>query len=164
MSKLFIGGLAWHTDDQALRQKFEEFGQVEEAVVVKDRDTGRSRGFGFVRYANDSEADAAMQALNNEEFDGRRIRVDKASDRAGGGGGGRGGYGGGGGGYQRGGYGGGQGGYGGGDRGYGGGGGGSWGPPQGQQGGGYQSRGGYGGGQGGGYGGQEGGQGGGQQW
>ncbi|OAL55706.1 hypothetical protein IQ07DRAFT_583151, partial [Pyrenochaeta sp. DS3sAY3a] len=60
-------GLAWHTDDQALRQKFEEFGQVEEAVVVKDRDTGRSRGFGFVRYANDSEADAAMQGMNNEE-------------------------------------------------------------------------------------------------
>lgn len=157
MSKLFIGGLAWHTDDQALRLKFEEFGQVEEAVVVKDRDTGRSRGFGFVRYANDSEADAAMQALNNEEFDGRRIRVDKASDRAGGGG--RGGYGGGGGYQSRGGYGGGQGGYGG-DRGYGGGqhGGSSWGPPQGGQGG-YQSRG-YGGGQGGGYGGQEGG----QQW
>jgi len=162
MSKLFIGGLAWHTDDQALRQKFEEFGQVEEAVVVKDRDTGRSRGFGFVRYANDSEADAAMQALNNEEFDGRRIRVDKASDRAGGGGG-RGGYGGGGGYQSRGGYGGGQGGYGG-DRGYGGQqGGSSWGPPQGGQGG-YQSRGGYGGGQGGGYGGQEGGHGGGQQW
>ncbi|KAI4631999.1 uncharacterized protein J4E87_002707 [Alternaria ethzedia] len=189
MSKLFIGGLAWHTDDQALRQKFEEFGQVEEAVVVKDRDTGRSRGFGFVRYAQDTEADAAMQAMNNEEyvfsaftyhptvdtadsprFDGRRIRVDKASDRAGGGAPRGGGYGGGGGGY-RGGYGGGQGGgYGGGDRGYGGGGqgGGSWGPSQGGGGGGYQSRGGYGGGQGGGQGGygggQEGGQGGGQQW
>ncbi|KAH7399268.1 hypothetical protein BKA66DRAFT_159823 [Pyrenochaeta sp. MPI-SDFR-AT-0127] len=165
MSKLFIGGLAWHTDDTALRQKFEEFGQVEEAVVVKDRDTGRSRGFGFVRYANDAEADAAMQALNNEEFDGRRIRVDKASDRAGGGAPRGGGYGGGGGGY-RGGYGGGQGGYGGGGRGYGGQGqgGSSWGPPQGGQ---YQSRGGYGGqgqGQGQGYGGQEGGQGGGQQW
>ncbi|RYO62810.1 hypothetical protein AA0116_g4908 [Alternaria tenuissima] len=167
MSKLFIGGLAWHTDDQALRQKFEEFGAVEEAVVVKDRDTGRSRGFGFVRYAQDTEADAAMQAMNNEEFDGRRIRVDKASDRAGGGAPRGGGYGGGGGGY-RGGYGGQQGGYGGGGRGYGGGGGGgSWGPSQGGGGGGYQSRGGYGGGQGGGqggYGGQEGGQGGGQQW
>ncbi|CAN9309794.1 unnamed protein product [Alternaria alternata] len=170
MSKLFIGGLAWHTDDQALRQKFEEFGAVEEAVVVKDRDTGRSRGFGFVRYAQDTEADAAMQAMNNEEFDGRRIRVDKASDRAGGGAPRGGGYGGGGGGY-RGGYGGQQGGYGGGGRegygGGGGGGGGSWGPSQGGGGGGYQSRGGYGGGQGGGqggYGGQEGGQGGGQQW
>ncbi|CAE7202503.1 hypothetical protein PTNB73_05714 [Pyrenophora teres f. teres] len=174
MSKLFIGGLAWHTDDQALRQKFEEFGQVEEAVVVKDRDTGRSRGFGFVRYAQDTEADAAMQAMNNEEFDGRRIRVDKASDRAGGGAPRGGGYGGGGGGY-RGGYGGqqgggynGGGGGGGGREGYGGG---QWGPSQGGGGGGgYQSRGGYGGGgqgggQGGGYGGgQEGGQGGGQQW
>lgn len=168
MSKLFIGGLAWHTDDGTLRQKFEEFGQVEEAVVVKDRDTGRSRGFGFVRFANDADADSAMQALNNEEFDGRRIRVDKASDRAGGGGGAPrgGGYGGGGGGGYRGGYsGGGQGGYGGGGRGYGGqgGGGASWGPPQGGQ---YAPRGGYGGGQQGGqggYGGQEG-QGGGQQW
>ncbi|KAF2786752.1 hypothetical protein K505DRAFT_330131, partial [Melanomma pulvis-pyrius CBS 109.77] len=65
MSKLFIGGLAWHTDDATLRQKFEEFGQVEEAVVVKDRDTGRSRGFGFVRFNQDSEADAAMQGMNN---------------------------------------------------------------------------------------------------
>jgi len=52
MSKLFIGGLAWHTDDTVLRQKFTEFGTVEEAVVVKDRDTGRSRGFGFVRFTS----------------------------------------------------------------------------------------------------------------
>jgi len=155
MSKLFIGGLAWHTDDQTLRTKFEEYGQVEEAVVVKDRDTGRSRGFGFVRYAQDTEADTAMQNMNNVEFDGRIIRVDKASDRgAGGGGRGGGGYGGGGG-YQRGGYGGGQGGgYGGrGDSGYGGGGGaGNWGN---QQQGGYppqRQQGGYGGG---GYGGQD---------
>ncbi|ORY08206.1 hypothetical protein BCR34DRAFT_570062 [Clohesyomyces aquaticus] len=119
MSKLFVGGLAWHTDDTTLRQKFEEFGQVEEAVVVKDRDTGRSRGFGFVRFSQESEADAAMQGMNNVEFDGRMVRVDKASDRASGGGGG-------------GGFGGGRGG-----GGYGGGGGG-----------GYQSRGGYGGGNG----------------
>ncbi|CCX30758.1 putative glycine-rich RNA-binding protein [Pyronema domesticum] len=114
MSKLFVGGLAWHTDDTTLRAKFEEFGHVEEAVVVKDRDTGRSRGFGFVRYANDSEADTAINAMNDSEFDGRRIRVDKATDRRGGAGGG----GMGGGGYQQGGYGGGyggqqQGGYGG---------------------------------------------------
>lgn len=157
MSKLFIGGLAWHTDDQTLRQKFEEFGQVEEAVVVKDRDTGRSRGFGFVRYAQESEADTAMQNMNNVEFDGRMIRVDKASDRSAGGGGGRGGsYGGGGG------YGGGRGGYGGG--GYGRGGGGGYGGGAGQWGnqGGYQpqGQGGYGGG--GGYQQQQ--QGGGQQW
>ncbi|CAI7659408.1 unnamed protein product [Penicillium discolor] len=134
MSKLFIGGLSWNTDDNSLRQRFEEFGVVEDATVVKDRDTGRSRGFGFVRFSTDDEATAAMNAMNNQEFDGRQIRVDKATERAAGGGG-RGGFGGGG--YR----GGGNGGYGGGQGGYGGG------------------QGGYGGGQGG-YGGQQGGQGG----
>ncbi|KZF26155.1 RNA-binding domain-containing protein [Xylona heveae TC161] len=148
MSKLFIGGLSWHTDDQALRVKFEEFGQVEEAVrlihdylsikknnlliicekvVVKDRDTGRSRGFGFVRFANETDANSAISAMNNVEFDGRTIRVDKASERTGGAGGsggygGRGGYNRPSGGYGGGGYGGGrEGGYsGGGSRGWGG--------------------------------------------
>ncbi|CAG8397430.1 unnamed protein product [Penicillium salamii] len=125
MSKLFIGGLSWNTDDQSLRQRFEEFGVVEDATVVKDRDTGRSRGFGFVRYSTDEEATAALEAMNNQEFDGRTIRVDRATERAAGGGGGRGfggggGYRQGGGGYG-GGYGGGQGGYGGGQGGYGGG-------------------------------------------
>ncbi|KAJ5615017.1 Nucleotide-binding alpha-beta plait [Penicillium hordei] len=121
MSKLFIGGLSWNTDDNSLRQRFEEFGVVEDATVVKDRDTGRSRGFGFVRFSTDDEATAAMNAMNNQEFDGRQIRVDKATERAAGGGG-RGGFGGGG--YRgggNGGYGGGQGGYGGGQGGYGGG-------------------------------------------
>ncbi|KAJ5488336.1 hypothetical protein LT330_010549 [Penicillium expansum] len=121
MSKLFIGGLSWNTDDNSLRQRFEEFGVVEDATVVKDRDTGRSRGFGFVRFSTDEEATAAMNAMNNQEFDGRQIRVDKATERAAGGGG-RGGFGGGG--YRgggNGGYGGGQGGYGGGQGGYGGG-------------------------------------------
>ncbi|EWC46329.1 hypothetical protein DRE_04500 [Drechslerella stenobrocha 248] len=87
MSKLFVGGLAWHTDDQTLRQKFEEFGIVEEAVVVKDRDTGRSRGFGFVRFRDENDAGTAMSAMNNTEFDGRVIRVDRASSRVGQGGG-----------------------------------------------------------------------------
>ncbi|KFZ11486.1 hypothetical protein V502_07528, partial [Pseudogymnoascus sp. VKM F-4520 (FW-2644)] len=164
MSKLFIGGLAWHTDEQALRTKFEEFGAVEEAVVVKDRDTGRSRGFGFVRFTQDADADAAIAAMNNIEFDGRSIRVDKASERgSGGGGGGFSGGRGGGGGYQSrggggGGYGGGQGGYGGreGGGGYSGGGG-SYGGGQGggYNGGGGGGQGGYGGGGQGGYGGQE---------
>lgn len=97
MAKLFIGGLAWHTEEGTLRQKFEEFGPVEEAVVVKDRDTGRSRGFGFVRYAQEADAEQAIAAMNNVEFDGRAIRVDKASDngpRGGGRGGGGGGFGG----------------------------------------------------------------------
>jgi len=93
MSKLFIGGLAWHTEEATLRQKFEEFGPVEEAVVVKDRDTGRSRGFGFVRYTQEADAEQAISAMNNVDFDGRAIRVDKASDN--GPRGGRGGFGGG---------------------------------------------------------------------
>ncbi|KAI1659895.1 hypothetical protein F4813DRAFT_387384 [Daldinia decipiens] len=91
MSKLFIGGLAWHTEDATLRQKFEEFGPVEEAVVVKDRDTGRSRGFGFVRYVNEEDAQKAIAGMNNVEFDGRSIRVDRASDTGPRGGSGRGG-------------------------------------------------------------------------
>ncbi|KAI9698411.1 MAG: hypothetical protein M1836_003991 [Candelina mexicana] len=114
MAKLFIGGLAWHTDDTTLRQKFEEFGAVEEAIVVKDRDTGRSRGFGFVRYSQETEAENAIQNMNNIEFDGRTIRVDKASERGGGSSGGGGGGYGGRGGYQDRARGGGGGGYGGG--------------------------------------------------
>ncbi|KAH8150800.1 uncharacterized protein LAJ45_04981 [Morchella importuna] len=125
MSKLFIRSLSWNTDDTSLRTKFEEFGTVEEAVVVKDRETGRSRGFGFVKYTNESDANAAIEAMNDADFDGRRISVVVAEDRRGGGGGGGGGYqrgGGGGGGYggNQGGYGGNQGGYGGGGGGYGG--------------------------------------------
>ncbi|KAB8268821.1 hypothetical protein BDV30DRAFT_199809 [Aspergillus minisclerotigenes] len=115
MSKLFIGGLAWHTTDESLRSGFEKYGAVEEAIVVKDRDTGRSRGFGFVRFSSEADAEAAAQEMNNQEFDGRTIRVDKASERAprnDGGFQGRGGY------NQRGGNGGGYGGgYGGGSRG-----------------------------------------------
>ncbi|EZF22124.1 hypothetical protein H112_04930 [Trichophyton rubrum D6] len=86
--KLFIGGLAWHTTDDTLREGFSKFGTIEEAIVVKDRDTNRSRGFGFVRFSSDSEADAALNAMNNQEFDGRVIRVDKATERSSGGGGG----------------------------------------------------------------------------
>ncbi|KAF9289371.1 hypothetical protein BGZ68_009485 [Mortierella alpina] len=92
-AKLFIGGLSWNTTDVSLRQGFEEFGQVEDAVVVKDRETGRSRGFGFVTFSNDTEAQSAIDNLNEREFDGRTIKVDRASERAPGGArGGRGGY------------------------------------------------------------------------
>ncbi|KAJ5372560.1 Nucleotide-binding alpha-beta plait [Penicillium concentricum] len=81
MSKLFVHGLSWHTSDDTLREGFQQFGEIQEAIVVKDRATLRSRGFGFVRFATDAEADAALNAMNNQEFDGRVIRVDKAFDR-----------------------------------------------------------------------------------
>ena len=121
-SKLFVGSLAWATSDESLAAHFGQHGEVTEAKVVTDRETGRSRGFGFVTFADASMASEAMAALNGSELDGRTIRVDTATERrprSGGGGyrgGGGGGYGGGGGGY---GGGGGGGGYGGG--GYGGG-------------------------------------------
>jgi len=89
-SKLFIGGLAWSTNDERLREKFEEFGEVTEATVVKDRDTGRSRGFAFVNYREVRSAEEAKKAMDGIDFDGRTIRVDFASDRNSGGGGGRG--------------------------------------------------------------------------
>ncbi|CAG8475543.1 10443_t:CDS:2 [Rhizophagus irregularis] len=72
--KLFVGGLSWGTDDRTLRSKFEEYGTVEDAVVIRDRDTGRSRGFGFVTFASNEEAEIAIQNLNDAEFDGRNIK------------------------------------------------------------------------------------------
>ena len=111
-NKLFVGGLSWGTDDHGLRQAFEEHGEVVDAKVITDRDTGRSRGFGFVTFATDADAEAAMGEMNGTELDGRTLRVDVAHDRRGGGGGGgggrRGGGGGGGGGWNRGGGGGGN--------------------------------------------------------
>ncbi len=124
--KLFVGGLSWGTDDNSLRDAFEQFGEVTDAKVITDRDTGRSRGFGFVTFADDSAAEEAIQQMDGKQLDGRAIRVNEANERpaggGGGGGGGRGGFGGGGGG-GRGGFGGGGGG-GGGRGGFGGGGGG----------------------------------------
>ncbi len=105
--KLFVGGLAWGTDDSALRSAFAQFGSVTEAIVITDRETGRSRGFGFVTFDNDDEADNAQKALDGTQLDGRSIAVNEARERPprGGGGGGRGGggggYGGGGGGRDR---------------------------------------------------------------
>jgi RNA recognition motif-containing protein len=97
--KLFVGGLSWDTTEATLRAAFENHGEVQEAVVVTDRETGRSRGFGFVRYVDDAAAVAARDALDGQELDGRRIRVEFAREReAGPRGGGGGGYGGGGGG------------------------------------------------------------------
>jgi len=128
-AKVYVGNLSWNTTDDSLRQAFANFGQILDSIVMRDRDTGRSRGFGFVTFSTGVEAQAAISNLNEQELDGRRIKVNLANARGGGGGGGGGGYGGGGGGYS-----GGGGGYEGGG-GYSGGGGGGYGG--GQQGGGY---------------------------
>lgn len=108
--RLYVGNLSYDTTDERLREMFEEHGSVTSAQVIMDRDTGRSKGFGFVEMGSDQEAQAAIAALNGQQVDGRALTVNEARPKTngGGGGGGRGGYGGGGGG--RGGYGGGRGG------------------------------------------------------
>lgn len=119
--KLFVGGLSWGTDDEGLRSAFAKFGNIDEAKVISDRETGRSRGFGFITFSSDSDAMSAMQEMDGKELDGRAIKVNEAQERPAGGGGGGGGRGrGGGGGYGGGGGGGGYGGGGGGGGGRGG--------------------------------------------
>jgi len=76
--KLFIGGLSFSTSNERLREVFAEAGTVESASVVTDRETGRSRGFGFVEMATTAAADAAVKKLNGQEVDGRAIRVELA--------------------------------------------------------------------------------------
>ena len=129
-SKLYVGNLSYNTTSSDLEQLCGQHGTVQSAEVIQDRDTGRSKGFGFVQMGSDEEAQAVIAALNGQDVDGRSLTVNEAKPRedrprgGGGGGGGRGGYGGGGGGGGRGGYGGGGGGRSGGGGGYGGGGGG----------------------------------------
>ena len=98
--KLYVGNLAFETSGDNLRQHFEQAGTVETATVVEDRDTGRSRGFGFVEMSSKEEAEAAIAQFNGKEVGGRALTVNEAKpreDRGGNrGGGGRGGYGGGG--------------------------------------------------------------------
>jgi RNA recognition motif-containing protein len=121
--KLYVGNLPYSVSDSDLQQMFEAHGTVTSAQVIMDRDTGRSKGFGFVEMSSDAEAQAAIEAMNGKDINGRPLTVNEARPKpesGGGGRGGRGGYGGGGGGY---GGGGGRGGYGGGGGGYGGGGG-----------------------------------------
>jgi RNA recognition motif-containing protein len=117
--KLYVGNLTYRVSSSDLEQLFSQFGSVESAEVISDRDTGRSKGFGFVEMSSDNEARAAIDALNDQEHDGRRLTVNEArprEPRTGGGGGGGGGWRGGGGGGAGGG-GGGGGGAGGGGRG-----------------------------------------------
>jgi RNA recognition motif-containing protein len=87
--KLFIGGLAFSTSTERLREVFAAAGEVESAAVVTDRDTGQSRGFGFVEMATAQEAEQAITQFNGKELDGRQLRVEKASSTGGAGGRGR---------------------------------------------------------------------------
>jgi RNA recognition motif-containing protein len=99
--RLYVGNLSYSVTSDDLQEMFEQFGRVRSAQVLNDRETGRSRGFGFVEMDNDGEADAAIEGLDGRDHDGRRLTVNEARPRTpggGGGGGGRG-YGGGGGGY-----------------------------------------------------------------
>lgn len=89
--KLFVGSLSWNTTDEGLRRAFEKFGEVLEAKVIKDRETDRSRGFGFVSFANPKDAMDAMAAMDGQELDGRTIKVNEAQERERTGGGPRGG-------------------------------------------------------------------------
>jgi cold-inducible RNA-binding protein len=107
--KIYVGNMSFQTSEDGLRNLFTEFGEVTEVSIVTDRETGRPRGFGFVTMADGTQAQAAIDALNGKDFDGRSLNVNEARPKpaGGGGGGGRGGFGGGGGG---------GGGYGGGNR------------------------------------------------
>lgn len=94
--KLYVGNLAYGVTDSDLQQMFGAHGTVQSAQVIMDRDTGRSKGFGFVEMSSDQEAQAAIAALSGKEVDGRTLTVNEARPKeGGGGGGGRGGYGGG---------------------------------------------------------------------
>jgi cold-inducible RNA-binding protein len=106
--KLFIGGLSWDTTDEGLRQAFVSYGEITEAKVITDRDTGRSRGFGFVTFAQDDDAKTAISKMDGTTLDGKTIKVNEAQEksprgggRSGGGGFGGGRSGGGGGGRNR---------------------------------------------------------------
>ncbi|CAN4110192.1 unnamed protein product [Withania somnifera] len=113
--RCFVGGLAWATNDRALGEAFSLYGQVIDSKIINDRETGRSRGFGFVTFIDEKSMRDAIEGMNGQNLDGRNITVNEAQSRGSGGGGGYGGgrRSGGGGGRRDGGYGGGR------DRGYG---------------------------------------------
>jgi RNA recognition motif-containing protein len=102
--RLYVGNLKYTVTSEQLKELFEQYGAVSSAQVLSDRETGRSRGFGFVEMSNDDEASSAIESLDGQDFDGRRLTVNEARPRSPGGGGpgggGGGGYRGGGGGYR----------------------------------------------------------------
>ena len=95
--KLYVGNLPYSVTEDSLSEKFAEFGRVESTKLITDRDTGRSKGFGFIEMSSDAEARAAIDKLNGVDYDGRPMKVNEAKpqEKRSGGGGGRGGYGGG---------------------------------------------------------------------
>ena len=76
--KLFVGNLSWDTEDQQLNDAFAQYGEIEEAVVIKDRQSGRSKGFGFVTFVDEAAGEAAIEAMNGTELDGRPLTVNEA--------------------------------------------------------------------------------------
>jgi RNA recognition motif-containing protein len=91
-TKLYVGNLPFSTTEGELRELFEQYGATESVAVISDRETGRSRGFGFVEFQDANGAQAAMEALDGKDLGGRSLRVNEAQDRRGGGGGGGGRY------------------------------------------------------------------------
>ena len=81
-TKLYVGNLSWDTNDLGLRETFEAFGEVSDAVVISDRETGRSRGFGFVTFTDDDAASEAISKMDGAALDGRNIKVNQARERA----------------------------------------------------------------------------------
>ena len=79
--KLFVGGLSWDTKDDGLRQAFVSYGEITEAKVITDRDTGRSRGFGFVTFAQDDDAKTAISKMDGTDLDGKTIKVNEAQEK-----------------------------------------------------------------------------------
>lgn len=82
MKNIYVGNLAYSVSDETLREAFSAYGEVARAKVIMDRDTGRSKGFGFVEMPNDSEAEAAIEGLNEQPIEGRNVRVNEARPRS----------------------------------------------------------------------------------
>ncbi len=79
--KIFVGGLSWGTDAEGLKVAFEQFGSVSEAIVIMDKQTGRSRGFGFVTFDAPEDGRKAIEEMNDAELDGRRLNVNEAREK-----------------------------------------------------------------------------------
>ena len=89
MSRIYVGNLSFNTEEQSIQELFSQHGDVSSVAIIPDRETGRSRGFGFVEMPNENEGRAAIEAMNGSEVDGRRLTVNEARPRAERGGGGR---------------------------------------------------------------------------